>query len=290
MSSRKPAVAGTFYPASASHVDTALDRAFAGASQVAASDVVESARDQPSALLNMRDLVGNPALKVLIVPHAGWIFSGSTAANAYRLLDGREDIERVVILGPAHRVWVPGLAMSSTSEWVTPLGNVPVAYPEELRTLPFVETNDSTHAQEHSIEVQIPFIQRMLGDVTISPIVVGGASPQQVAQALDAVWGGPETLIVISTDLSHYLDYAAAIRTDRETIEDVLQLSSTIASDRACGAHPMNGMLLAAGERGMEIRLLAACNSGDTAGELDRVVGYAAFALTEPRHAEGGES
>lgn len=281
MSIRTPAVAGTFYPASVPDVHAALDQAFAAASQVAASHVVESAREQPSALKEMRDLVGNPGVKALIVPHAGWIFSGSTAANAFRLLEGRLGIERVVILGPAHRVWVPGLAMSSNSAWTTPLGNIRVHYPEELQALPFVETNDSTHAHEHSIEVLIPFIQRMLGDVTITPIVVGGAGPEQVAQALDAVWGGPETLILISTDLSHYLDYAHAIEADRETTEAILRLRSTIPSDRACGAYPLNGMTLAAKQRGMGIRLLASCNSGDTAGDLDSVVGYAAFALTD---------
>ncbi|MDP9806841.1 AmmeMemoRadiSam system protein B [Trueperella bonasi] len=281
MSVRTPAVAGSFYPEAPPELENALDQAFAAASQVAVSDVVESAHKQPSALSNARDLVGNPAVKALVVPHAGWMFSGSTAANAYRLLAGRFEIQRVVILGPAHRVWVPGLAMSSDSRWQTPTGELAVHYSESLRELPFVDTNDDTHAHEHSLEVQLPFIQRMLGDVEISPLVVGSAPAEQVAEALDAVWGGPETLILISTDLSHYLGYRHAIDADRETIQKILWLDSTVVSDRACGSYPLNGMLLAAKRRGMNIRLLASCNSGDASGNLDRVVGYAAFALTE---------
>lgn len=288
MTVRTPAVVGSFYPASAPQVNTALDHSFAGASQVAASDVVESSHEQASAFERVRDLVGNRAVKALIVPHAGWIYSGSTAANAYRLLMGRRAIERVVILGPAHRVWVPGLAMSSHEVWRTPLGDVPVHYPQSLRELDFVEVNDATHAEEHSLEVQVPFIQRMVDGVTITPLVVGSAAPEQVAEALAAVWGGPETLILISTDLSHYLNYRRAVEVDSETIQAILDLDPRIPPDRACGSYPMNGMLLAARERGMNIRLLASCNSGDTAGGLDRVVGYAAFALTQADDAGAG--
>jgi AmmeMemoRadiSam system protein B len=264
---RQPAVAGAFYPGQrlllSSEVRTLLDQA----------------RHNPD-----RSGSGVPPRlpKALIVPHAGYIYSGSTAALAYaRLAAGRSSIRRVVLLGPTHRVAVHGLALPGTEAFATPLGNVEVDQEAiaALAGLRQVVLSPAAHAKEHSLEVQLPFLQSVLDDFKLLPLAVGDASPAEVAEVLEAVWGGNETLIVISSDLSHFLPYSAAQTTDRETVQAILNLSGPVTHHQACGGTPVNGLLLAARHHQLQPELLGLCNSGDTAGDRQRVVGYAALAF-----------
>lgn len=259
---RPAAVAGTFYPASAPALADAVQRLLA------------SAAPTPS--------VQPP--KVIIAPHAGYIYSGATAAQAYAVLTPlRGQIRRVVLLGPVHRVPVRGLALPGADALATPLGHISVDRQAvaALAGLPQVVVSPAAHAQEHSLEVQLPFLQTVLGDFELLPLAVGDASAEDVAEVLDTVWGGPETLIVISSDLSHYLPYTTAQTTDRDTVQRILRLQSPISHREACGGTALNGLLLAAQRHHLTPHLLALCNSGDTAGERDRVVGYAALSFTE---------
>lgn len=226
--------------------------------------------------------------KAIIAPHAGYVYSGPVAASAYRRVAAlRGTISRVVLAGPAHRVPVLGAAVPGAGAFVTPLGTV--ALDEEaigrLRRMPFVETSDRAHALEHSLEVHLPFLQAVLGDFRLVPIVVGDASPGEVAALLEEVWGGDETLVVVSSDLSHFLPYAAACRRDRATADEILRLDACIEPEEACGAAPVNGLLEVARRRHLLPELVDLRNSGDTAGGRDRVVGYASFVFREP---EGG--
>ena len=223
----------------------------------------------------------------MIVPHAGYIYSGSTAAMAYATLaPWRSTIRRVILLGPTHRVAVDGIALPKTTAFNTPLGDIPLDAPAIalLGGLPQIVVSDRVHAEEHSLEVHLPFLQRILDDFTLVPLAVGHATPNEVAEVLDRLWGGPETLIVISSDLSHFLPYAAANEVDRDTCARILQLDAHIRPEQACGAYPVNGLLLAAQRRGLVPQLIHRCNSGDTAGDRQRVVGYAAFAFHEASH------
>jgi AmmeMemoRadiSam system protein B len=229
--------------------------------------------------------MGTRAPKAIIAPHAGYIYSGPIAASIYsRLAPLRGTIRRVVLAGPAHRVYVKGAAIPSSGAFASPLGDVPldVVALELLRTLPFVEVSDRAHAQEHSLEVHLPFLQSVLGSFNLVPMVVGDASPDEMAQILELLWGGSETLIVVSSDMSHYLPYKSARGRDGKTAETIAKLEATIASEEACGAAPINGLLRAARGRGLRSEIVDLRNSGDTAGGLDRVVGYGAFAFTEP--------
>ena len=222
--------------------------------------------------------------KAIIVPHAGYVYSGPVAASAFALLAPlRGRVERVVLLGPVHRVWVAGLALPGVEAFETPLGRIRLDQNaiRDLAPLPQVETNFNAHAMEHSLEVQLPFLQTVLGEFRLVPLAVGGASPHQVAEVLEALWGGAETLIVVSSDLSHYLPYLEARESDAGTAEAILHLHSDLTGERACGAHPVNGLLLAARRKGLKPHLLDLRNSGDTAGDKSRVVGYGAFAFTE---------
>ena len=222
--------------------------------------------------------------RALIVPHAGYMYSGAIAACAYRRLLGQaETIERVVLLGPAHRVPVRGLALPAARAFATPLGTVEVdadAVARALR-LPQVCKSDAAHAQEHSLEVQLPFLQTLLEDFRIVPFAVGDASAAQVAEVIELLWDGPQTLIVVSSDLSHYHGYADARQIDRATANAVLALSATLHGEQACGATPVNALLLAARKRGLRPELVDLRNSGDTAGDRSRVVGYASFVFGE---------
>ncbi len=225
------------------------------------------------------------APKALIAPHAGYAFSGPIAAAAYaRLAAGRDAIRRVVLLGPTHRVPIRGLALPSARAFATPLGTVDVDRQSAATalTLPQVRASDAAHAFEHSLEVQLPFLQAVLANFSIVPFAVGDATPAEVAEVVELLWGGPETLIVVSSDLSHYHRYADAREIDRATGEAILALSATLDHEQACGATPINGLLLAARRHGMQAELLDLRNSGDTAGDKSRVVGYAAFAFAEP--------
>ena len=261
---RPPAVAGMFYPGSPAVLSATVDQLLAAAPG--------SMPTQP---------------KALIVPHAGYIYSGATAALAYAaLLPWHATIRRVLLLGPTHRVAVDGIAAPLAEAFATPLGSIALdrAALEKLDELPQIVRSDRAHAEEHSLEVHLPFLQRVLDGFTLVPLAVGHATPQAVAEVLDLLWGGPETLIVISSDLSHFLPYAAANQVDRDTCQHILQLESRIRPEQACGAYPINGLLLAARQRGLVPQLIHRCNSGDTAGDKQRVVGYAAFSFTEAGH------
>ncbi len=218
----------------------------------------------------------------LILPHAGYIYSGSTAALGYALLERlRGRITRVVLLGPCHRVYTDGLALPDAGAFETPLGSVPVLeVPAELRrALPQLRVSALVHAEEHSLEVHLPFLQSVLDDFSLLPLAVGGVTASEVAAVIDALWGGPETVIIASSDLSHYLPYDRANVVDARTVHQILRLDATLTHDQACGADPVNGLLLSSRRHGLSPHLLDRCTSGDTAGDKERVVGYAALAL-----------
>jgi AmmeMemoRadiSam system protein B/AmmeMemoRadiSam system protein A len=259
---RPPAVAGTFYPSQQKALQSGI-----------------------GAMLEAIPAAGlGSCPKALVVPHAGYIYSGQTAAAAYaRLTPWCDAIRRVVLLGPAHRVPVRGLALPGAAAFATPLGEVALD-PDAIAAisdLPQVVLSPAAHAAEHSLEVQLPFLQSVLRDFKLVPLVVGDATPAEVAEVLDTLWGGAETLIVISTDLSHFLPYEKARSVDRETTRQVLHLDGSLTHAQACGGTPLNGLLLAARRHGLRPHLLDQCNSGDTAGDRLRVVGYASFAFIE---------
>ena len=221
--------------------------------------------------------------KALIVPHAGYIYSGPIAASAYCLLKPiARRIRRVVLLGPTHRVAVRGLALPGANTFTTPLGAIAIdeAAARQIAHLPQVIVSAQAHAQEHSLEVHLPFLQTLLPDFKLLPLAVGMASAEEVAEVLEILWGGDETLIVVSSDLSHFLPYDAARQADGDTARAILDLRQTITHEQACGGTPVNGLLLAARRHHLTPRLLDLRNSGDTAGDLNRVVGYGAFAFT----------
>jgi AmmeMemoRadiSam system protein B/AmmeMemoRadiSam system protein A len=225
-----------------------------------------------------------------VVPHAGYIYSGAIAAAAYRLIEpARDTIERVVLLGPSHRVPLRGAAVSGAHAYRTPLGDIPLDRPAiaALQALPGIVTFDEAHEGEHSLEVQLPFLQVALHRFTLVPVVCGQAPPEQIARVLDALWGGPETLIVISSDLSHYLDYAACKALDGRTREAIEAFDpAAMGHDQACGRVPLGGLLVAAREKQMRVETLDLRNSGDTAGPKDRVVGYGSWAFWENASAD----
>ena len=259
---RPPAVAGAFYPE---------------AREILSRDL--------AALLEASPVSVDAAVpKALVAPHAGYVYSGPIAATAYaRLAPARGRIRRVVLLGPAHRVAVDGLALPGAMGLASPLGVVPIDR-EAVRSiscLPQVSESRAAHAREHSLEVHLPFLQTVLGTFAVVPLVVGRASAEQVADVLDRLWGGDETLIVISSDLSHYLSYEEAQATDRETAQTILRCRPLLNHDQACGATPVNGLLTVASRRGLKPELLDLRNSGDTAGDRSRVVGYASIAFFE---------
>ncbi len=260
---RPAAVAGMFYPRDARELQREVAELLDG---------VE----------NLAPRFGHP--KALIVPHAGYIYSGPVAARAYdELAAARGIVKRVVLLGPVHRVPVRGLALPGVEAFDTPLGRVRVDAEavQALAPLRQVVTSAAAHAMEHSLEVQLPFLQRMLGEFALVPLAVGDAKPQEVREVIERLWGGPETLFVISTDLSHYHPYEEARAIDQATLARIASFDTDINHEEACGATPLNGFLAAARAHGLSIRLLGANNSGDTAGGKDRVVGYSAFALYE---------
>jgi AmmeMemoRadiSam system protein B len=260
---RRPAVAGTFYPADERSLRVLLHRCF------------DDAVPPPSSA---------PVPTALVVPHAGYVYSGPIAASAYlRLVPGRGTIRRVVLLGPSHRVAFRGIAQSGADAWATPLGEVDVDADASgvLARFPFVRVVDAAHADEHCLEVQLPFLQAVLDEFAVIPLVVGDASVAEVAAVIDALWTGPGTLVVVSTDLSHYHRYADAIRMDARTARAIADLrSDDIVAEAACGSLPLRGLLRTAADRHLAIEQLDLRNSGDTAGDRNRVVGYGAFALS----------
>jgi hypothetical protein len=263
---RNPAVAGMFYPADAAELQTMLNTFLA------------PLKPAPETTLPP---------KAMIVPHAGYIYSGPVAASAYRLLwPARNSIRRVVLLGPSHRVPLFGLAVSSADAFSTPLGQITLdkVAINRILDLPQVKLMDQAHTLEHSLEVQLPFLQTVLNDFTLIPLVVGEASPQEVGEVLNLLWGGDETLILISSDLSHYHDYNTAQHMDKATSKAIEQLKpEAIHYDDACGRNGINGLLLAAQEHGLQASTIDLRNSGDTAGPRDQVVGYGAYVF-EPQH------
>lgn len=259
---RLAAVAGSFYPADPVRLE-AMVRAYLAAAR-------------PSA-------VGEATPKALIVPHAGYVYSGPIAASAYALLAAAaRRIRRVVLLGPSHRVPFHGLAASSATHFETPLGLVPLDGEAIGRALelPQVSVLDAAHAREHSLEVQLPFLQYVLGEFHLVPLAVGEASGEEVAEVLERLWGGAETLIVISSDLSHYHAYDEARRLDGETTRAIESLDGeALAWESACGRVGVRGLLTLARHLGLQSRTLDVRNSGDTAGPRDSVVGYGAWAF-----------
>ena len=259
MTVRRPAVAGLFYAAGR----TELERDVTG-------------------LLAAAPLTGgNP--KAIVAPHAGYVYSGPTAAFAYRMLEPRRtEIRRVVLLGPAHRVYLRGMAVPSVDAFATPLGDVPIDR-EGVRlalTLPGMQISDDAHAAEHSLEVHLPFLQTVLDDFRLVPIVVGACPAREVAAAIEALWGDDETLIVVSSDLSHYHPYAVEQVTDATTTRDIVARSVSLTGEQACGAFAINGLMSVALDHDLEVRALDVRNSGDTAGDRTRVVGYGAYVLS----------
>lgn len=259
---RRPAVAGAFYPREAGTLQDLL-RGYLSVAGAAADRIPP---------------------KAIIAPHAGYIYSGPIAGSVYaRLAPLRGRVQRVVLVGPAHRVHVRGAAVPSARAFASPLGEVALDAEAiaTLRALPFVEESDRAHALEHSLEVHIPFLQAVLGTFSLVPVVVGDADRHETARLLEAVWGGAETLVVVSSDLSHYLPYEDARARDRETAGAIVRLESDLVPEEACGAAPINGLLEVARRRGLAAELVDLRNSGDTAGDRDRVVGYGAFAFRE---------
>jgi len=222
------------------------------------------------------------APKVLIVPHAGYVYSGPIAASAYRLLAPlRARINRVVLLGPAHRVYLQGMAVPSVDSFLMPNGEIPLDTDSIARVLrlPDVIVSDRAHAMEHSLEVQLPFLQSLLERFTLVPIVVGECASESVAAVLDALWGGAETLIVVSSDLSHYHSYAVAQRLDAATTHSIIDRSANLTGEQACGARAINGLMRATHAQDLSLEVLDVRNSGDTAGDRGQVVGYGAYVM-----------
>jgi MEMO1 family protein len=260
--SRPAAVAGTFYPGDPGALAAEVAGYLAEAAPTARARVP----------------------KALIAPHAGYVYSGAVAARAYtRVAPLRDVVRRVVLAGPAHRVYVRGVAVPAAESFDSPLGSVPVdaAAIARLRELPFVEVSTRAHAFEHSLEVHLPFLQSVLADFTLVPLVVGDATIEEMARVLEVLWGGDETLVVVSSDLSHYHPYDVARAIDRQTSDRILRLDTNLDPEMACGAAPINGLLEVARRRGLSVELVDLRNSGDTAGGRDRVVGYASFAFHE---------
>lgn len=256
---REPAVAGLFYPADSGKLHAQL------------GDWLDDGAEE------------GPVPKALIVPHAGYIYSGPVAATAYRRLrpaSGR--IRRVVLLGPSHRVPFHGLAAPASTAFLTPLGAVPVDREavRRIAALPQVTVRDDAHVTEHSLEVHLPFLQEVLEEFTVVPLSVGDATEEEVAEVLEELWGGPETLIVVSSDLSHYHDYETARRLDHHTAKVVEELRyEELRPQDACGAHPIRGLLYEARRRGLTVETVDLRSSGDTAGPRHEVVGYGAFVV-----------
>lgn len=255
---RPPAVAGRFYPEGPVELRHLVAELLAGAPPAAA-----------------------PAPKALIAPHAGYVFSGPIAASAYaNLAPARDTIKRLVLLGPSHRVAFSGLAAASVAAFATPLGQVPVDTEavRQLLKLPQVQVCDRAHAGEHALEVQLPFLQAVLDEFALVPLLVGEATADEISAVLDALWGGPETCIVISSDLSHYCTVALARELDGATARAIVALApEEIGEEGACGRLPILGLLRVARRRGLHARVVDLRNSGDTGGPRQQVVGYGAF-------------
>lgn len=257
---RRPAVAGMFYPAD--------------------EDVLK--HDIHDYLAQAND-AHEQGLKAIVVPHAGYMYSGPIAASAYKqIIPLKNKINRVVLLGPSHRVAFRGLAVPESDTFNTPLGNIPIDQEgiQQLADMSQVIVSDQAHSEEHSLEVQLPFLQEILSEFTLIPIVVGDAEEHEVAEVIKRLWGDEHTLIVISTDLSHYHEYYDAKKRDRATSDAIENLKTNlIGYEDACGRNGLKGLLVVAQEKGLSVEVLDLRNSGDTAGDKGRVVGYGAYAV-----------
>jgi AmmeMemoRadiSam system protein B len=256
---RPAAVAGSFYPADPRRLESIVDRCLAAAGAA----------------------TGTP--RALVAPHAGYVYSGPIAGTAYaQLAELGERVRRVVLLGPAHRLRFEGIAVSDADAFETPLGRVPLdaAARERALELPQVRRLEAAHAQEHSLEVQLPFLQRVLREFRLVPFAVGDASGEEVAELVEALWQDEETFVVVSSDLSHYLPYEEARRVDAATCRAIEELRpEAIAWEQACGRVPLQGLLQVARRRGLRASTLDLRSSGDTAGGRDEVVGYGAWSF-----------
>ena len=263
---RAPAVAGSFYPADPAELTTVVDTYLR---QSVARHTVPPSPSQP---------------KAIIAPHAGYRYSGAVAASAYALLESASTkIRRVVLIGPAHRTPVAGLALPSETSFATPLGEVPVdaAAFAQIGGFDFVDVVSEAHHFEHAIEVHLPFLQHLLDAFAIVPLLAGDVTADQVRQLVNCLWGGGETLFVISSDLSHFHDYETASRMDAETSAAIARLDANgVGEGQACGRIPIQGLLMAAGDRNLTAQIVDVRNSGDTAGGRDEVVGYGAYAFS----------
>jgi MEMO1 family protein len=261
---RPPAVAGSFYPADPVRLRAEVLGLMASATS-------------PS------DLVP----KALIAPHAGYVYSGGVAASAFATLrDCTKTIKRVVLIGPAHYVPVAGVAIPTIDAFETPLGRVwmDIEALSTIANLDCVRRTDAPHAPEHALEVELPFLQALVPSFQLLPLVVGDANPKEVAQLLGQLWGGPETLIVVSSDLSHYHPYETARRLDSATATMIEAGGwASIGPNQACGCLAVAGLLIESRRRGLKIQRLSLCNSGDTSGSLDSVVGYGAWIFGQAR-------
>ena len=271
MQTREPAVAGAFYPADPGELRQLVVNMLGKASNL------------------------NPPPKAIIVPHAGYIYSGELAAQAYASLQAERDrIKTVVLLGPAHRVYFRGIAAPAADAFRTPLGSIPVdqnAIESVLEKFPFVQRLPQSHRDEHSLEVQLPFLQEVLANFRLIPLVVGDATADQVDKVIDYLWGDESTLIVISSDLSHFHDYATAQSMDEQAASAIEGLQPQVLNGQlACGFLPVSGLLLAARRRQISPDRVGLCNSGDTAGDKDRVVGYGAWLFQDPEKQQQGIS
>lgn len=264
LSSRLAAVAGLFYPSDPKLLRRQLQ-------------IYLAQNPTPTGILSTGE-----SLSALIVPHAGYLYSAPVAATAFNLLASSSlSIKRILMLGPAHRVGLQGIALSSAAFFDTPLGQVKVDQQlnSELSKITGVFFHDEAHRQEHSLEVQLPFLQYLLDEFSIVPLVVGQTPAELVADLLERVWDDPGTLVLFSSDLSHYLGYEQAQRLDHITMEQLCGLKGEVMPEQACGCYGLNGLLAFAQRRELQIKLLDLRNSGDTAGDRQRVVGYGAWAV-----------
>src|SRR3954447_3993353 len=265
LTTRPPAVAGQFYLADPDRLRAEVSQLPAAAPRAARS--------------------GRP--KAIIAPHAGYRYSGQIAAAAFATLEGSaKRIERVVLIGPAHYVPFRGIAVPTVDAFATPLGRVPLDCHAlvAITALPRVQAADAPHAPEHALEVELPFLQVLLPRFTAVPLLVGDARPEEVAAVLDRLWGGPETVIVVSSDLSHFHAYETAQRRDAETAAAIERGAwADLGPGDTCGYLAIASLLIEATRRGLKARRLALCNSGDTAGARDRVVGYGAWLFEDVR-------
>ena len=262
MNTRPPAVAGRFYSHSAQYLKSQMNEW-------------------------LKPTQHHTPIRALIVPHAGYVFSGSVAADAYRyLLPEADRIRRVILIGPSHRHYFQGCAIPAADYFETPLGKIKIdtQFVEKLKEIDDIEVSDQVHALEHCLEVQLPFLQSCLDDFTLLPLLTSNVNPAHVAKLIDALWQGEDCLLVISSDLSHFHTYSEAQRIDSQTCNMIENYEPTLVPEQACGSTGINTLLLLAKQRGYTLTRRTLINSGDTdVGDKERVVGYVSYLISEPQ-------